>query len=362
MNTKMTTLAVITSLSLMSAGVTAAAPTADELAGRAFGSLFGEYYWTHKSKHSSALWDNVDDGWAAGVELGYRIDRNWAVRAEYARVSLDSDTLSSRAKGDRFGFDALYHLNVLNNNLYLVGGWKHYDVSRHADAINLGIGYRHFFNDSFAFYAEANRYQGINKGSWYDAGIKLGLNWFFGASQAAPAPAPAPEPVQATVAPQVVDSDNDGVPDNLDKCPNTPAGHQVDAQGCTVYVEKVASVGDVDIEIRFAFDSDTVAPDKLSDVNQLAAFLQRFPDATVKIEGHASNTGDPDYNLRLSERRAKAVEALLVKEHGIDASRVTAVGYGITQPRVQGNTREAHRANQRIEAKVSAKIKEPVRR
>ncbi len=360
MKTKMTILAVVTSLALGSTAAIAAAPTADELAGRAFGSLFGEYYWTHKSKHSSPEWQHVDDGWAAGVELGYRIDRNWAVRAEYARLSLDSD-VSGWERGDRFGIDALYHLNVLNNNLYIVGGWKHYETTRYSDAINVGIGYRQFFNESFALYAEANRYQGINKGSWYDAGIKVGFNWFFGGS-AAPAPAPAPAPAAAAPVAQVVDSDKDGVPDHLDKCPNTPATHKVDAQGCTIYVEKVASVGDVDIEIQFAFDSDVVAPDKLSDVNQLAAFLKRFPDATVKIEGHASNIGNPDYNMRLSERRAKAVEKILVNEHGISQSRITAVGFGVTQPRVQGNTREAHRANQRIEAKVSAKIKEPVTR
>lgn len=360
MKLKFTTIAVLTSLSLLSAGVAANTPTAADLEGRVFGSLFGEYYFTHKEKHRKAEWDNVDDGWAAGVEIGYRIDKNWAVRAEYARMKLDSDTTSD-PKGDRFGIDALYHLDVLNNNLYIVGGWKHYDVSRHSDAINLGLGYRHFFNDSFALYAEANRYQGINKGSWSDAGIKVGFNWFFGGSSAEPTPAPAPAPVQP-VQPVVVDSDGDGVPDAQDKCPNTPATHKVDAQGCTIYTEKVASVGDVDIEIKFAFDSATVAQDKISDVNQLGNFLKRFPEATVVIEGHASNIGNPDYNLRLSERRAKAVADILVNQHGISSSRIQAVGFGVTKPRVQGNTREAHRANQRIEAKVTATVKEPVLR
>ena len=87
------------------------------------------------------------------------------------------------------------------------------------------------------------------------------------------------------------------------------------------------------------------------------------PDAKYKvvIEGHASNIGNPAYNMRLSERRAKSVANILTGE-GVEASRITSVGYGVTRLRVQGNTPEAHAANQRIEAKVTAKVKEPVLR
>lgn len=357
MKLKATAFAVLAALPLLSAGANAA-PTAAELKGRVFGSLFGEYYLGHDNKAESANWDYLHDGWGVGAELGYRINENWAVRAEYARQSIESEVYSDRVKGNRFGLDALYYIN--QSNFYIAAGWKHFDAAQDTDALNLGVGYRYFVNDAFAFFAEANRYQGINKGSWYDAGLKLGFNWFFGAATAAPAPTPAPAPA-AVVAPVVTDADGDGVPDAQDKCPNTPAAHKVDATGCTVYVEQVASVGDVDIEIRFPFDSATIPQSQLSDVNQLAAFLKRFPEATVAIEGHASNIGHPDYNLRLSQRRADSVAAIL-KAEGIDASRISATGYGITKPRAQGNTREAHRANQRIEAKVTAKIKEPVLR
>ena len=359
MKLKATAIAVLTALPLLSVQAFANAPSAQDLEKKVFGSLFGEAYFTDTRKGESAAWGNVDNGWGAGLEIGYRVNQNWAVRAEYARQSLDSLTQSSRVTGDRFGFDAMYHLN--NSNLYLVGGWKHFENEAYSDALNIGVGYRYFVNESLALFAEGNRFRGINKGDWNDASIKLGASWIFGATPAAaPTPAPQPEPAPAP-APVVVDSDGDGVPDSQDRCPNTPAAHKVDAQGCTIYTEKMDRVGDVDIEVRFAFDSAVVSPEGRTEVNQLAAFMKRFPEAVVFIEGHASNIGNPDYNMRLSERRAKAIADLLVAQ-GIETSRITSKGFGVTQPRVQGNTREAHRANQRIEAKVTAKVKEPVLR
>lgn len=359
MKLKATAIAVLTALPLLSVQAFANAPSAQDLEKKVFGSLFGESYWTDNRKAQSAAWDNVDDGWGVGVELGYRLNETWGIRAEYARQSMDSLTQSSRVTGDRFGLDAMYHL--ANTNVYLVGGWKHFEHNVAFDALNIGVGYRYFVNESVALFAEGNRFRGISNGDWNDASIKLGASWIFGATPAAaPTPAPQPEPAPAP-APVVVDSDGDGVPDSQDRCPNTPAAHKVDAQGCTIYTEKMDRVGDVDIEVRFAFDSAVVSPEGRAEVNQLAAFMKRFPEAVVFIEGHASNIGNADYNMRLSERRAKAIADLLVAQ-GIETSRITSKGFGVTQPRVQGNTREAHRANQRIEAKVTATVKEPVLR
>lgn len=359
MKLKATAVAILAALPLLSTQAFAASPSAQDLEHKVFGSLFGEGYWNDVRKSQSAEWGNVENGWGAGIELGYRLTETWGIRAEYARQSFESLTQNDRVKGDRFGLDAMYHL--AGSNLYLVGGWKHFENEAYADALNIGVGYRYFLNESLALFIEGNRFRGINNGDWNDASIKAGATWVFGATAAAePTPAPQPEPAPAP-APVVVDSDGDGVPDAQDKCPNTPAAHKVDADGCTIYTEKMDRVGDVDIEVRFAFDSAAVSADGQTEVNQLAAFMKRFPEAVVFIEGHASNIGNPDYNMRLSERRAKSIADLLTAQ-GIENSRITSKGFGVTQPRVQGNTREAHRANQRIEAKVTAKIKVPVLR
>lgn len=354
-----TFLAVAAAVPLFSSAVMADAVSSADLKERVFGSIFAEYYMPDTDKTESAAWNYMEKDWGYGLELGYYLTEQWALRAEYAKLDLSSKLDGSDADGKRLGIAAMYHLAQLPS-VYIVGGLNRIDAVRNTTALNLGVGYKHFFNQNFALFAEANRYQGIDK-SYGDAGVKLGLTYVFGTAAAAPAPAPAPTPVAPAPVAQL-DSDADGVLDNVDKCANTPANHKVDATGCTIYQEKMASVGDIDIEVRFPFDSAVVPQSQRVDVENLGAFMQRFPESTVKIEGHASNIGNPAYNMRLSERRANAVADMLKKNFNIDSSRISAVGYGVTRPRVEGSTRAAHAANQRIEAKVTAKIKEPVLR
>ncbi|GAB58882.1 OmpA family protein [Rheinheimera nanhaiensis] len=355
-----TFLAVATALPLLSTAAFADTVSAADLKERVFGSVFGEYYMPDIDKTESAAWNYMEKDWGYGIELGYYLTENWALRAEFAKLDLKSKLDGSDSDGDRIGIDAMYHLPSMSS-VYLVGGLKRMDAVQTTTAVNLGVGYKHFFNQNFGVFAEANRYQGIDE-SYGDAGIKLGLTYAFGSAAAKPAPAPAPAPAPVPVQAAPADSDGDGVVDTMDRCADTPANHKVDATGCTIYEEKMAAVGDIDIEVRFPFDSAVVPQSQRSDVQSLGAFMQRFPESTVLIEGHASNTGNPAYNMRLSERRANAVADMLKNEFNIAASRITAVGFGVTRPRVEGNTAEAHAANQRIEAKVTAKVKEPVLR
>lgn len=357
-----TFLAVAMAMPLFSGVALADTASAADMKERAFGSLFGEFYMPDTDKTESAAWNYMEKDWGYGVELGYYLTENWALRAEYAKLDLQSKLNGSDADGKRIGLAAMYHLSNMPS-VYLVGGLARLDAVQNTTAFNVGIGYKHFFNQNVALFAEANRYEGIDE-TYADAGIKLGMTYLFGTAgtKAAPTPAPAPAPVVAAPVAAPADSDADGVVDTADNCADTPANHKVDAEGCTVYEEKMAAVGDVDIEIRFPFDSAVVPADQRADVEGLGAFMQRFPESTVMIEGHASNTGNPAYNMKLSQRRANTVAEMLKNNFNIDASRITAVGFGVTKPRVEGNTAAAHAANQRIEAKVTAKIKQPVLR
>ncbi len=356
-----TCFAVAIALPLFSTAALAGTVSAADLNERVFGSLFAENYMPDRDKTQSATWNHMEKDWGYGIELGYYLNDDWAVRAEFAKLKLQSKLNGSDADGNRIGIDALYHLPAMKS-VYLVGGLKRMDAVVNTTALNVGIGYKHFFNQNFGLFAEANRYQGINE-SYADAGIKLGMTYLFGsaAAKAAPTPAPAPAPAAVQVV-AVADTDGDGVPDNTDRCADTPQTHKVDSSGCTVYEETLASVGDIDIEVRFPFDSAIVPASQRADVENLGAFMQRFPESTVLIEGHASNIGNPAYNMKLSERRASTIAEILKKDFSIAESRITAIGYGVTRPRVEGSSRDAHAANQRIEAKVTAKIKQPVLR
>src|SRR5450759_1683694 len=81
--------------------------------------------------------------------------------------------------------------------------------------------------------------------------------------------------------------------------------------------------------------------------------MNKYPDPTAVIEGHTDNIGMSDYNLKLSQQRADSVVSYLVKEHHIDASRLTAVGYGDTRPIADNDTIEGQEANRRIDAVVA---------
>jgi len=80
----------------------------------------------------------------------------------------------------------------------------------------------------------------------------------------------------------------------------------------------------------------------------LAANLQRYPDSRVTVVGHTDNTGSAEYNQGLSERRAGAVAAVL-RDAGVPAWRISAVGRGLTQPVASNATAEGRRLNRRVE-------------
>lgn len=348
MKVKASAIAILAALPLFAT----AAPTGEQLQDRVFGSVLYEYYLPDQDKGQSAEWAFQEEGSGLGLQVGYRINDTWSIRAELVRQSLASVMSSDDVKGNRAGIDVIYDLGVYP--VYLLGGVKNSTTGTSASSANIGVGANFFATDELALFVEANRYQGISK-SFSDASIKLGATYFFGAAPAV-APTPAPEPVAAPV---IGDADKDGVTDDKDQCADTPITDKVDTVGCSIFTETSVSIS---LNAQFDNDSAVVKPAYHADIEKLAAFLKRFPNTDVEIAGHASNVGKPAYNLKLSQRRADAVADVLVNQFGIDRSRVKAVGYGVTKPKVTGNTKAAHAANRRIEGVVTASVKEAVQR
>jgi outer membrane protein OmpA-like peptidoglycan-associated protein len=104
--------------------------------------------------------------------------------------------------------------------------------------------------------------------------------------------------------------------------------------------------------VPFGFNSDYIGQRGEGTLREVASALRRRPDIEqVRIVGHSDDLGDADYNRDLSERRARNVARWLV-EHGIDANRLTTIGVGASQPRVQGSTPEELAPNRRVEFEV----------
>jgi OOP family OmpA-OmpF porin len=146
------------------------------------------------------------------------------------------------------------------------------------------------------------------------------------------------------------DNDHDGILDKDDKCPNEPEtynGYQ-DADGCPDRGRVI--VTDTSIEILdmvyFEFDKAIIKSQSYPILDAVAATLQGNPSIQlVEVQGHTDERGDDAYNLDLSDRRAHAVKDYLVGK-GVDEKRLTAQGYGETQP-LDRNHNEAAWAKKR---------------
>ncbi len=169
-----------------------------------------------------------NDGFAYSLGLGYNLSQQFGLEAVLGGANLDSDN-SSSSDVDLFTYrlDALYRFMPDNKLVpYLAAGVGGYDLdSDHEWMANYGGGLLYFFAENIALRADVRHLIAFNESNLennltYTAGFLFQF-----AGEAAPAPkAPAPK------AP--LDSDGDGVTDDLDQCPNTPAGAPVDTKGC----------------------------------------------------------------------------------------------------------------------------------
>jgi outer membrane protein OmpA-like peptidoglycan-associated protein len=120
-----------------------------------------------------------------------------------------------------------------------------------------------------------------------------------------------------------------------------------------VYMQPIKK-GDVFVlkNIYFEFDKDIITPESNEELDKLSTFLMDNNEVHILITGHTDAKGSDEYNMRLSDRRAKAVLEALI-QRGIAKERLTAEGRGKTQPRCPENDTEDCRAeNRRIEFEI----------
>ena len=147
-----------------------------------------------------------------------------------------------------------------------------------------------------------------------------------------------------------LDSDGDGVIDELDKCPNTPKNTAVDAKGCPIVkAEPVKEAAWVfDGSVLFDPGKADLKPAALPLLDDVAKAMLAKPDMKVKICGHTDNTGSPAVNNALSLKRARAVSAYLQKKD-VAADRLATEGMGFTKPVADNASAEGRTKNRRVE-------------
>ncbi|HMK55324.1 MAG TPA: OmpA family protein, partial [Dissulfurispiraceae bacterium] len=143
----------------------------------------------------------------------------------------------------------------------------------------------------------------------------------------APAPAPAPKPEPKEIAPAA----------------------------------KAAPAPVVLEDVHFDFDKATLTDAAKAILKKNIAVIKANPGIAVRIEGNTCQHGTDEYNMRLGERRANAVKEYLVKEGGIEESRMSTISYGETRPlceekpTAKNKNSECMKSNRRVHFEVVVK-------
>ncbi len=136
-----------------------------------------------------------------------------------------------------------------------------------------------------------------------------------------------------------LDSDGDGVYDSVDKCPGTPVGAGVDSRGCWVLKG-----------VFFDTGKSTIKSVSYPILDEVVSIMKKNPGLKVEVQGHTDNRGAAQYNQKLSENRAHEVMKYIANK-GVEKDRLTFSGYGFSKPAASNSTPEGRAQNRRVELK-----------
>jgi outer membrane protein OmpA-like peptidoglycan-associated protein len=200
------------------------------------------------------------------------------------------------------------------------------------DLVSLRFGYKRIYYDVNDGQKYQSNYRSFD-GSFNGPFLGIGFTWPT-PHKAAPVAA-APPPAKCS------DADKDGVCDSADQCPNTPPGKHVGPAGCDC---------DYTLVTHFEFDSAELLPEDKAQLDKLAQTLNnpKLHFVTGVVDGYTDSTGKPEYNQKLSERRAQAVADYLQSKGVAHDSKMSVHGYGEDDPAADNGTPEGQAKNRRV--------------
>ena len=156
-----------------------------------------------------------------------------------------------------------------------------------------------------------------------------------------------------------LDSDGDGVPDDLDQCPNTTENVVVDERGCPEITSLIGMPPMMEYRAFFTKDSSELLPQYHDELDRVAEQMNTYDTATMKIEAHVSkdevnkaSTSMLQSNS-LAKNRALIVKNYLVLNHKIESSRLTTLDCGIKGSIAPSDTEEGRSMNRRVYSLVT---------
>jgi outer membrane protein OmpA-like peptidoglycan-associated protein len=167
--------------------------------------------------------------------------------------------------------------------------------------------------------------------------------------------------------PLIVDTDIDGLTDGQEvlKYTTNPLNPDTDAGGVSdghEVLDDRTNPNDpaddfirIELKIEFDYDKATIRSADQKEIDDVINLMRRVPTATAVVEGHADRRpkSKRDYNLKLSERRAKAVRQYFIDKGALSPDRFTAKGYGFDRPLAPNDTEENMQRNRRVEVYIN---------
>lgn len=324
-----------------------------------------------------------DDGAWLGLAVGKPLSPRFNLELEASADKLDLESGADEYSQWGVGVNALYFFSREGAAPYLLGGVGALNTELGTEdntnaALNLGVGFMPVLTRTgMALRAEARyRLDADDKtlpaeDRFDDFIIGLGLTIPLGSR----ASEPAPTPVAAVEPAAPADSDGDGIIDERDACPNSPAGARVDSRGCeldsdgdgvvdsrdrcpgTARGAKVDAAGCLVAQtivlkgVIFRTNSAELAGDSVRILDEAARTLRDNPGLKVEVAGHTDDRGAAAYNASLSQRRAESVRSYLIGQ-GVAANRLSAKGYGEAEPIDTNQTAAGRANNRRVELRI----------
>jgi OOP family OmpA-OmpF porin len=358
---------------------------------------------------------DINDNVVYGLGIGINITRRFGIEGNFDYINTDSSSNGTDITIPIYRLDALYHFQTEKKLVpFISAGFGTIDiqgtgVNNTDNLFNYGGGVKYFITKSLALRGDIRHIlemENTDRNNLVDFNdisnnfiYTVGLNYMFSLKKKKTSPPPidsdgdgvnddmdrcpdTPEGVPVDTYGCPKDSDGDGINDDRDRCPDTPAGVPVDSDGCpkdsdgdgiydyldecpdTLEGVKVDEKGcaimvkekvSIELKVEFEFDSAVIKETHRDDIRKLAEFLKTYPETKAVIEGHTCNIGTEKYNLKLSLGRAESVRQRLA-EYGIDSSRLEIIGLGETVPSADNKTEEGRKKNRRVFSVISTTV------
>ncbi len=345
--------------------------------------------------------------------VGKALNRYWGL--EFGGFVADYDPEGAGPGWNEYGFhvDGLFFYDRDRRfaPYFLLGAgratnWQQAgNESDDGNLVHAGLGFFKQMGDHLGFRGDL-RYRVIDNkdltaGDFSEPVLRVGLTYALGAR---PQPKPASKPsfdsdgdgvmedvdrCPGTPANTAVDAngcpdtDGDGVGDSIDECPNTPRGARVDARGCALdtdgdgvfdYEDKCPNTVGIEVDadgcpasgallrkfedVNFGFDQATLTDYARITLDGTAKAIRemqaQYPNLWIEVEGHTDSVGPEEYNLRLGLRRANAVKDYLVRKGGLESERIETRSLGESRPVATNATAKGRLLNRRAEIRARA--------